>query len=395
MLEAGHTVECHHALAFNQPSLSWLPGGCRYYPELTNASLILHPWREIGRLVSRKLLPSRLRPWASRYFSTQAVNRELDLGVARRLTQRPAPAFVYGYFDTSLATFRQARRLGIPTVYELPTPYWKAPQHLCEEQRLLRPKWADTLPSVAAFERAASRRDEELQLADLVIVPSEFVRSSLDDAPPFKAPVLVVPYGCPAPTEERVKLNPEPGTQNSELLNLLFAGTLSQSKGLGDLLAAIPPLGNKIHLSIAGSPSSVDLPEPLNAAIDSPNSQITFLGHLPHADLLEQMHKHDVLVLPTLYEGLALVLLEAMSHGMTFITTPHSGLPFSEMDGHQGLFVPINDPVSITHHLHSLIADPKRLHRLQDASLSWSISHSWTEYRHRLSYTLPRFLEWR
>lgn len=373
--EAGWLSECHHSLAWTHPPAwwSWLPLrwraslSKRVYPEIPASTLRRHPWVE-----------ATLRTQAS----PRAANRRFDLAIARRLADpRGGWRAVHGYFDTALHSFRLARRRGVRTIYELPTPYWRAVAQWLEPERHRRPEWAPTLPSPASLEAAGPQRDEELQLADLVVVPSTLVQDSLQWAPAFKAPVVVVPYGCPEP-----QLFSPPPTPHSPL-RLLFAGTLSQSKGLADVIDALLPLGDRVVLTVAGSAPGT-LPGPLDQWLPS----VRLLGQLPHARLQDEMRQHDVLLLPTLYEGLALTLLEAMSAGLAVVTTPRSGLGDGIEPGLQAVLVPPGQPTAIREAIESLLTHPQRLRDLQEAARSWAASHPWSGYRQQLRTTVAPLL---
>jgi alpha-maltose-1-phosphate synthase len=338
-----------------------------------------HPWPEIIRLVSRSNRIPILANWLRKRFDIAHLNQGFDAAVARRLPHAPGLKAVYGYFDTSLKTFRAAKRLGLTTIYELPTPYWRFTQKLIHLERTRQgvSPWAATLPSEGAFENTSASRDEELQLADIVIVPSQLVRASLELAPPFKAKVHIVPYGCPEPTTPQLTQNNEPRTENREPLKLLFVGTLSQSKGLADLLEAIAALGDQVQLTLAGSSPS---PSPISHL----PSSVRQLGQLPHASLLAELPKHDLLVLPTLYEGLSLSILEAMSAGLPVLTTTHSGMIGLIENGTHAILVPPSDPDTLRTQIQSLINNPIQLNALSQAAFAWAASHSWTHYRQSL-----------
>ncbi|MCX6848268.1 MAG: glycosyltransferase family 4 protein [Verrucomicrobia bacterium] len=345
----------------------------RLFSELQGAKLINHPIPEFLRVC---------RSWAGtsgaqRWFSIERINQMFDMAVARALKASGATA-VYGYFDTSLHTFREAKRLGLRTIYELPTPYWRTTKRFVTIARDSRPDWADTLPSPEEFAESWPRRDEELRLADLVIVPSDFVKDSLAEAPSIIAPVEVVPYGCPE-VAERDYYAPREGTP----LRLLFAGRVSQSKGLADLLEAIAPLGGQIELSVAGDFAGVGQ---VAQIIGQP--QVRFLGRLPHASLLEVMQRQDLCVLPTWYEGLSLVLLEAMSQGMPVLTTVNSGLEGLIEEGRQGWLVPVGSPLAIRERLEKILSEPSSLLSNSVEASEWARRHSWGIYRQRLQHAL-------
>jgi glycosyltransferase involved in cell wall biosynthesis len=389
--EVNELAECHHTLAWTEPPLKggfWPPGLVsqlqrRCFPDLPREKLKTHPWPEIIRLASRTHRFPILTRWLRRRYDIQTVNRHFDEAVARRLPQIPDLTAVYGYFDTSLHTFRAAKKRGLRTLYELPTPYWKSVAHICDAERTRLPLWSSTLPSTESLSATAVQRDEELQLADLIIVPSHFVRESLELAPPFQGKVHVVPYGCPEPMAAPPTLNREPRTENREPLKLLFVGTLSQTKGLADLLEAIVPLGNQVCLTLAGSS-----PFPLSQI----PSSVRQLGQLPHAALLAELPKHDLMVLPTLYEGLSLSLLEAMSAGLPVLTTPHSGLAGIVENGVQAILIPPSDPNTLRSHIRTLLEHPIQLSALSQASQNWAQSHTWSHYRQALQALVTQLL---
>ncbi len=385
LCEAGWLAEVHHTLAWAKLPLwtRFLPPNFlhqlekRCFPKQLEPFLHDHPLPEWGRLVAMRAPSSLLRKILSRFFSIPASNRRFDLAVARRLQTNPSRfRGVYGYFDTSLHTFRAAHRQKLPCVYELPTPYWRTVNRLMDAERGRRPEWAGTLPSKASLAASAAHRDEELRLADVVLVPSGFVKDSLAEAPSFDAPVIVVPYGCP---EGDISTLEHEASKNSEPLRLLFAGTLSQSKGLADLLEAILPLGNRVSLLLAGNPTEVvaEMLRPLY-----PRVKLT--GQLPHALLLEEMKKHDLLVMPTFYEGLSLVLLEAMSQGLPVLTTFNSGLDGLVDNGRHVLLVPPGDAEALRVEIIRLIEHPQERTNLAANALKWSRENDWAVYRSAL-----------
>jgi glycosyltransferase involved in cell wall biosynthesis len=413
--EAGWLSQCHHTLAWKSlpqwtikfPRALQIQLNRRLVPHLPPHALHIHPWPEIARLAARSFSIPFVSRWLQRRFPIQEINHRFDLSIARRLPQSPDLTVVYGYFDTSLHTFRAAKRLGLRTIYELPTPYWRTVAEICDVERLRLPAWANSLPSSESLATSAAQRDEEIQLADLVIVPSPFVRDSLSLAPPFQAPVIVLPYGCPeapSPTlpspdssipsstfnvhrsafnvpsqiiASRSPISHLPSSPAKPPLRLLFAGTLSQSKGLADLLEAIIPFGTQVQLTLAGSSSS---PSPISHL----PSSIRQLGQLPHSELLKQMREHDLFVLPTLYEGLSLALLESLSQGLPVLTTYHSGLDGLINEGKEGFLVPIQSPHAIRNCIEKIISDPSQLAGMASAARDWAAQHSWSQYRQQL-----------
>ena len=338
-----------------------------------------HPLPELLRLACRSFVGLKKNPLGRRFGSSDYAVRRFDLAVSRAVTKKTGLQAVHAYMDTAEQTFLAARRRGLRTIYELPTPYWRFTRDMVMQEAQMQSKWAMTLPVMDENSAEMKRRDRELQLADVVVVPSELVRESLQLAPPFQARVHVVPYGCPELTSHVSHLSSE-APPISLPLRVLYVGSLNQGKGLAYLAAAMTGLEGLVTLTVIGSRTSAT---PC-AALDSLLTTYRHRSGLSHAEVLEEMKNHDVLVLPTLYEGLALVLLEAMASGLTVITTPHSGLAGLIENGREGFLVPIRDASSIHEHLRHLAGDAGLLQSMQDAARAWSWEHSWQRYHEQL-----------
>ena len=152
-----------------------------------------HPWRELGRLVAQRLGSRDPRG----PLGIDAVYRALDLAVARN---PGAARAVYCYEDGACATFQAARERGMPRFYELPIAYWETTQRLLREEAERLPEWAFTLQAPDDSPEKLERKTREMELADVVICPSQFVRASL---PPGTRSIVAefgsppVPENCP------------------------------------------------------------------------------------------------------------------------------------------------------------------------------------------------------
>jgi len=327
-----------------------------------------HPWRELGRLA----LADGPFPWLCRHergpFSVDAVYRSFDFHISRRLPELDGLTAVYSYEDAALQTFQMAQSLGIRRLYDLPIGYWRSAQQIFQEESDLKPEWASTLTGLRDSSAKLARKDHELELAELVIVPSNFVRSTLMAHQACRAPVVVVPFGSPPPLPSSSLAQP----LYSGPLRVLYVGSLGQRKGLSYALDAIDSLGPLVSLTLIGKPTSKEC-IPLMKALN----QHRWIESLPHKQILEQMRQHDVLLLPSLFEGYALVINEALSQGLPVITTENSGGTTAVRDGIEGFVVPIRNSEAIAGRLQCLtdnrdLLDSMRLHCIsRAAALSW------------------------
>ena len=112
----------------------------------------------------------------------------------------------------------------------------------------------------------------------------------------------------------------------NEKHELIFAGKLSYSKGLLELIKAFDLLpADQFRLSIAGSGSGTET-ECIQEIIRSGSSDIKCLGLIPQKELAELFKKSDILILSSFYEGLPLVLLEALATGLKVVVNELDGI---------------------------------------------------------------------
>jgi glycosyltransferase involved in cell wall biosynthesis len=105
-------------------------------------------------------------------------------------------------------------------------------------------------------------------------------------------------------------------------------------------------------------------------------------SHLPQKDLPSLFHDADVFVLPTLIEGMPLVVLEAMACGVPVITTTH-GPGEIVRDGVDGFFVPIRDHEAIAARLEQLYLDRPLREQMGHNARERALQYSWDAYARR------------
>ncbi len=344
----------------------------RSFPDQVTPFIKTFPWREAGRLLSQQLGLRSLTRGETGIFSMDAVYFALDRRVARRLSDSNGIKAVYAYDDGALESFRTAKSRGLKCIYEHPIVYWREVRRYQQEEAELHPEWRSTLGALQDSEEKLARKDAELVLADVVIVASTFSKESLKQAPGFKATVKVIPYGAPSVS------HPAAEKRNARLA-VLFVGALSQAKGLNYLLKAAAKLERQIDLTLVGKRVSPVAPAP--ALLDKHR----WIPSLAHDDLLREMARHDVLVLPSLHEGFGLVIGEAMAQGLVVIATPHTAAPDLIDDGVDGFIVPIRSAEAIAEKLEQLAGDRTLLEEMKQAARQKAGELRWESYRDSLA----------
>ncbi len=121
--------------------------------------------------------------------------------------------------------------------------------------------------------------------------------------------------------------HPEPGT-DATATDLLYVGKYSQAKGLPWLLDAFSQMrqaqpGLRLHIAGGGSGPEAD---ELRQRLDSLAPAVIQHGQLDQPDLAELMRRCGVCVLPSFYEGVPLVLVEAAACGCQLVATDLPGI---------------------------------------------------------------------
>ncbi len=353
----------------------------RTFPDVPRALIRTAPWRELGRFLAPVLGAGSLTRHETGPFSVDAVYRAFDRRIARRVVDARNLKAIFCAEDYALESFSAAQERGIGRLYELPIGYWRLARKIYEEERIREPEWASTLSGCKDSEQKLERKDEELRLADVVLVASDFTKRSLDACPSFRATVHVLPYGAPPPTAEPCSAS------KSGPLRVLFVGGLSQRKGLSYLLDAVKLLQPDIELTLIGRKNE-DSCRPLDEA----TTRYRWIPSLPHAEVLAEMRKHDVLVFPSLFEGFGLVILEAMSQGLPVITTDHTAGPDLLTEGEDGFIVPIRSGQAIAEKLSLLASNRGLLEEMKRSALHTAERHGWKFYRERMASLAKAFL---
>ncbi len=341
--------------------------------QLPSELIHTRPGRE---LIRNAIIRAGKKRWIAREtnpFSIDSVYADLDREVARKLSQFPRTKAVYAYEDGALHQFLRARQLAIHRIYDLPIGYWRANITISTEEAQLQPEWSGTLNALANSQAKCALKDRELELADTVVVPSTFVKETLDLYPgSSRKKIIVNPFGVPANIA-----GPRLVTRKDEALRVLYVGSLTQRKGISYLFQAVEKAGKAVSLTIIGRKVGSA------ALLDRYCSEHRWVSTLPHAQILEEMQQHDVFVFPSLFEGMALVTGEALSQGLPVITTPNSGGADILRHGVDGFLVPIRDANAITERLMQLYDDRELLKRMSDSARETAKQLGWKGYQDR------------
>lgn len=343
------------------------------------AKLRTHPPREITRHLAPRLGLNGLVRHEHGWASADAVGRDLDDFVAARVVRAPGElSGVYSYEDFAEHTFAAARAKALRCIYDLPIAYYETSQRLLREQAHRWPAWEPTLLATRDSAEKLARKKHELQLADVVITPSRFVFDSLPNNIRAERKCVVAEFGSPQlPTLQPNDRSPH------KPLRLLFAGAMTQRKGLADLFAAMKLVNSSaVELIVAGSPL---LP------ISFYREQFAAFTYEPpreHSRLLALMQTCDVLVLPSIVEGRALVQQEAMACGLPLLVTRNAGGEDLIEEGETGFLVPPNSPQALAAKIEWFAEHREELPRMSDTARAKATGYTWRDYGEKIIHAI-------
>jgi glycosyltransferase involved in cell wall biosynthesis len=336
-----------------------------------------HPWQEVIRLILVKTALYR-RLGFSYQGLVDRIYASLDRHVAEHHLQELDA--VYAYEDGAATTFQRAKQEGILCLYDLPIAFYRTSHALLAQEAERFPDLASALQVTQEPTWKLERKEEEIQLADHIFVPSSFVENSLLEAGINKEKISVITFGAPIDY-----FQPQP--KNDKIFRVLFVGRVEPRKGVHYLLQAWQELKfSQSELLLVGIN---DFPE---GWLERYTEQIRYISSVPHASLNQYYSSANVLVLPSLVEGLALVQLEALACGIPLITTPNTGGSDIITDGIEGFIVPIRDTEMLKEKLEWCYQHPLELAEMGRAARRQAEQLTWERYRQKLASQMLQIL---
>ena len=319
------------------------------------------------------MLPFGSKSQETRRKAVDNSYQSLDKRVSKSLANTQSEVdFLHAYEDGAAYSFARAKELGIACSYELPIAHWSTGRRLLAEEAERFPAWEPTLESTREPEEKLVRKEEELALADCITCPSEFVLQSIPEEIRRKTPCQVTPFGSPTGMGNA---RSDKTSGKKEQLQLLFVGSMSQRKGLADLFEAMKLIkSSHVSLTILGSPS---LPISFYRRI---YPQFKYLSPRSNHEVKAVMNNHDVLVLPSIIEGRALVQQEALACGLPLIVTPNAGGEDLIEDAGTGFLIPIRTPEKIAEKIDWFGHNLNQLEGMSEYCRNKAKQYQWTDY---------------
>lgn len=303
--------------------------------------------------------------WAGRRFSKLVAQR----GFA-------GASGLYTFAGDGLEQIEAAKRMGLWVAVD----QMNAPREMLDElvsrERDRFPNWVEGLADATRFADAfAARERAEWALADIIVCPSDFVRESVRACGGPIEKCVVVPFGVD-PGKEPVQRTSREGP-----LRVLTAGAVGLRKGSPYVLAAAEALRDVASFRLVGPCTVPDAQfQLLDSVADVP-------GVIPRSEMRAQYDWADVFLLPSVCEGSAMAVYEALAAGLPAIVTSSTGSIVR--DGIEGFITPLGDAPAIIQRLRLLATDRELLKTMSRNARQRAIEFSVERYGERLLAALP------
>jgi len=317
-----------------------------------------HQWRMLRATTDSKWLAIQLQ--IGRQFCEHVINKGFK-----------DATHVYAFSSAGLEILKAARVAGLRTVIEQFITPIVIEKGIMRKEMSRYPGWdPPLLENDEQVEAYAARQWDEWKAADTIIVPSNFVASGMESIGVPIHRCVVVPYGVSDGFRSMVR------QKHEGPLRVLSVGTVGLRKGSQYTMEAARILRKKMEFRLVG-PTSIK-----ESASRELSKHVTLTGQVPRSEIKEHFQWADVFLLPSLCEGMATVLVEALAAGLPIITTPNAGMPIR--DGVEGFIVPVRNPEAIAMRLDQLASDRSLLEQMSRSARERSVDFSLDAYGERL-----------
>ncbi|MBO1067960.1 MAG: glycosyltransferase family 4 protein [Dolichospermum sp. DEX189] len=297
--------------------------------------------------------------WAGKTFGKLILNQGLG-----------EVSGIYTFNTAGLELLENAKKQGIKAVTEQTIAPKFIEYQLLQQEYETFPTW-ETVPQQDSFLLELSNREKaEWSKADIVLCGSEFVKEGIIACGGAAEKCHILPYGVDwrFSTPEYII--------NNQPLRILTVGGVGLRKGSPYVLAAAQKLQKLAIFRMVG-PLGI---KPEMQSLLADNVELT--GAIPRSEIIGQYTWSDVFLLPSICEGSATVIYEALAAGIPVICTANAGSVVR--DGIEGFIVPIRDHQAIIDKVELLATNPELRYEMSKNAKARASEFTLNRYGQRL-----------
>ncbi|GGI95750.1 hypothetical protein GCM10008995_02270 [Halobellus salinus] len=254
-----------------------------------------------------------------------------DRSVSRRLEATEDGIFI-GFAGGCLKSLERANELGLTTVVERSSVHIKTQKDILDEEF---GKYNQGECPIS--EQHICREVREYEIADYIVTPSKFAQDSFLNRGFSRYKVKKVPLGTQIPKfSDGKKAQSKRVNFDEDKIYFIYSGQVSLRKGIQYLLPAWDSL-DLTEAELIITSAIQDSARPLVQEYQN-RKDIHFLGWVD--DLYQWFERADVFVFPSMEDGFALVVIEAMASGLPVIVSENTGAKDCIRESVDGITVP-------------------------------------------------------
>ncbi len=319
-----------------------------------------------------------LRRKAQRWTDT-----ELGRQAGRLATTNGSQLLSYSYYGFD--AFSNFERPGL--LFQV-HPHPASVRQILERELLDHPDCADSLKKeweLSLPQQDFERLTVESHMAARILCASSFTRKTLIENGTPADRIDVIPYGVDL---ERFRPAASGVESPRGPLHLLFVGTINQRKGIKYLLEALRLLKSReVHLTVCGRVVD-DL-----RLFQGLSPQVDVRPNVTASELVKAYRSADLFVFPSVAEGFAQVLLEALASGLPLLSTTHTAAPDLIDEGIQGFVVEPRRPDLIASRLDWFLSNRAQLQEMKHAARRRAEEFTWARFRVAIAAVVRNFVE--
>jgi glycosyltransferase involved in cell wall biosynthesis len=254
---------------------------------------------------------------------------------------------VIGFDTSSWILAERCKKLGRKFILDVSIGHPISKEKIYSELSESYPEWKEQI--VPKKKEFIDLECKEMELADMIIVPSEFVKQTLVENGVLPGKIEVNPFGT---VVEEFRFTNRKSSKDGKIV-FLFLGSFSARKGLPLLLDTWREMNiPNAKLLIAGYgkiPEGIQLPE-----------NVVNKGVIAKDERQALFDSADVFLFPSFFEGLAQVQIEAMACGLPVVGTRNSGANELVNDGVNGFIIEAGNKKQLKDTIEYFIQHPGR-----------------------------------
>lgn len=338
-------------------------------PSLVRTAGLAEWFERIARRAGMRQLARQLDAFGNHRFAAQ-LGREIG---------SDRPFALWGFNTCSLEPFEQGRAVGRPLILDRTIGDFRGYNALMDRVAEDYGDWF--IPTERRIpEQQIELEQREYELADTILCGSEFCAGTVVEqgGNELAGKVRVLPYCY---DEALFADMPPPAPRKAgEPVRFLFLGQINPRKGAHHVLEAIERIpASAASLTIVGD---MRIPRRIFARFAD---RVTWIPTVPRAEIPAITAAHDVLLLPSYFEGAGIVLYEALAAGCGLIQTRHCA-PAVTAD--TGIMLETIDTDCLHAAMMAAVEDRNRLDHWRSHAQAEAANYTFDRYRENIAALL-------